>query len=180
MGCGRAEGQALRRDPDALVAALFRSSGDINTLSEQTTLPFEIVLDSGAVDHVADCADAPGYSVSSEGKSTKSFSAANGDPIENRGVMTLNLTTTAGHPIQSKFQVCNVSRPLWSVGKICDAGCTVTFDSKGATVKHSATGKDLCSFERRGGLYLANLPLSKPSKPSTPAGDGQQGFTRRD
>ena len=76
--------------------------------------------------------------------------------------MTFNLTTTAEHPIQSKFQVCNVSRPLWAVGKICDAGCAVTFDSKGATVKHFVTGKDVCSFERRGGLYLASLPLSKP------------------
>ena len=92
--------------------------------------------------------------------------------------MTVNLTTAEAHSVNQSSK-CEVSRLLWSVGKICDAGCTVTFDSKGATVKHSATGKDLCSFERRGGLYLASLPLSKPSKPSTPAGEGQQGFTRR-
>ena len=31
------------------------------------------------------------------------------EPIENKGEMTLNLTTTTGHPIKSKFQVCEVS-----------------------------------------------------------------------
>ena len=87
----------------------------------------------------------------------------NGDPIPNRGEMILNLTTTEGHPIKSKFQVCQVSRPLWSVSKVCDVGCTVTFDSKGAIVKHTASGKDLCLFERQRGLSVASLPLARPS-----------------
>ena len=149
-------------------------------MEERGTLPFEIVLDSGAVDHVADSSEAPGYTVDGNEKSTANFSAANGESIENRGVMTLNLTTTEGHPIQSKFQVCDVSRPLWSVGKICDAGCAVTFNSKGATVKHAATGKDVCTFERRRGLYVASLPLSKPTPPKGPRGQGEQGFRRQD
>ena len=153
---------------------------DLNAVSEYTTLPFEVVLDSGAVDHVADNAEAPGYSVESKGRSNLSFSAANGDRIENRGVMIFNLTTTEGHPIKSKFQVCDVSRPLWSVGKICDAGCSVTFDSKGAAVKHSASGKTLCTFERRGGLYLASMPLFKPANTNTPVGESKQVFRRQD
>ena len=113
--------------------------------------------------------------MNAEGKATGSFAAANGEPIENRGVMALNLTTTEGLPIQSKFQVCDVSRPLWSVGKICDAGCTVTFDRGGAVVKHAATGKDVCRFERKRGLYVTSLPLSKPGA----AKDKQSGFSRR-
>ena len=169
--------------PESMIAALFHSEANINAMDEQATLPFEVVLDSGAVDHVADSAEAPGYAVSREGKSVMSFTAANGDPIENRGVMILNLTTTEGFPIQSKFQVCNVSRPLWSVGKICDVGCTVTFDNRGAHVKHNATGKNLCLFERRGGLYVARLPLSRPkdvcSVSTSTCGRGQ-GFTRQD
>ena len=102
-------------------------------------------------------------------RSSAKFAAANGDPIENRGQMTLNLTTTTGHPIQSVFQVCEVSRPLWSVSKICDAGCSVTFTSKGASVKHDGTGKELCTFERKRGLYVASLPLSKPADGDAPA-----------
>ena len=50
---------------------------------------------------------------------------------------------------------------MWSVGKICDNGCSVTFDAKGATVK-SKEGKDVCTFERRNGLYVATLGLQRP------------------
>ena len=100
-------------------------------------------------------------------------------PIENNEAMTLNLTTSEGHAVKSKFQVCEVSKPFWSVGKICDAGCTVTFTNKGASIKHTATGKQLCSFERRRGLYVASLPLSKPNGPISPCDVGQ-GFRRQD
>ena len=128
---------------------------------------------------MADNQDAPGYKVDSEGKTAASFSAANGEPIENKGAMTLNLTTTEGHAIKSRFPVCEVSRPLWSVGKIYDAGCTVTFTNKGASIKHTATGKQLCLFERRRGLYVASLPLSKPTAPTSLKGSGQV-FKRQD
>ena len=162
-----------------MISLLTHSEGDINAMETTNTLPFEIVLGSGAVDHVADNQDAPGYKIDTDGKTTASFSAANGEPIENKGAMTLNLTTTEGHAIKSKFQVCEVSRPLWSVGKICDAGCTVTFNNKGASIKHTATGKQLCLFERRRGLYVASLPLSKPGTPTSLNGSGQV-FKRRD
>ena len=163
-----------------MISLLTHAEGDINAVDATATLPFEIVLDSGAVDHVADNADAPGYDIDASGKSVANFAAANGEPIENKGAMTLNLTTTEGHAIKSRFQVCEVSRPLWSVGKICDAGCTVTFDNKGATVTHKATGKNLRTFERRRGLYVASLPLSKPKSTPGPSGRGKQGFMRQD
>ena len=97
---------------EGLISLLTHSGGNLNAVDTPEFLPFEIVLDSGAVDHVADSVEAPGYIVNANSKSTQSFAAANGDPIDNRGEMILNLTTTAGHPIQSKFQVCDVSRPL--------------------------------------------------------------------
>ena len=76
--------------------------------------------------------------------------------------MTLNLTTTEGYPIQSKFQVCDVSRPLWSVGKICDNGNQVLFTHDTAVVKHPK-GEEVCVFKRQpGGLYVAKLKLLSP------------------
>ena len=161
-----------------MISLLTHAEGNLNTVHTSSTLPFEIVLNSGAVEHVAVDAEAPGYIVDTSGKSTASFAAANGESIENKGAMTLNLTTTEGHPIKSKFQVCEVSRPLWSVGKICDAGCTVTFDSRGARIKHQATGKDLCLFERRRGLYVASLPLSKPTTSQASKEQAGRGFRR--
>ena len=93
--------------------------------------------------------------------SRSTFTAANGEPIVNQGQMVLNLASREGNPLQSTFQVCAVSRPLWSVGRICDNGCTVTFDAKGASVK-SKDGKEVCTFERRNGLYASTLGLRKP------------------
>ena len=37
-----------------MLSLLTHSEGDINALGSQETLPFEVVLDSGAVEHVAD------------------------------------------------------------------------------------------------------------------------------
>ena len=54
-------------------------------MSELRILPFEIVLESGVVGHVADCAEALGYKVNNDGKSAASFSAAKGRRIENQG-----------------------------------------------------------------------------------------------
>ena len=127
---------------------------------------------------IIDSIEAPGYAVDAGKRSSATFSAANGEPIENRGQMTLSLLTTEGHPVQSVFQACEVSRPLWSVSKICDSGCSVTFDDKGAVVKHKATGKELCVFERKRGLYTASLPLGNPAsrKVTPPSG---KGFTRQ-
>ena len=113
----------------------------INNVQEE--IPFEVVLDSGAAEHVTDNVDAPGYSVvPSEGsKSGKGFIAANGARIPNKGQMTLSLKTEHDTNINSTFQVCQTNRPLWSVGKICDAGCEVLFTAQGAVVKQKSTGK---------------------------------------
>jgi len=132
----------------------------LNNIQEE--IPFEVILDSGAADHVTDNSDAPGYNiVPSEGsKAGKGFIAANGARIPNRGQMTLSLKTEQGRQINSTFQVCQTNRPLWSVGKICDSGCKVIFSKDGAEVVQTATGKAVCSFQRQGGLYVGNLKLS--------------------
>ena len=113
---------------------------------------------------MADNVDAPGYQVnpSKGSKAGAAFIAANGEKMANRGEMRLKLESDKGVSLGSVFQVCTTSRPLWSVGRICDNGNTVTFDAKGASVKHAASGKELCYFHRRNGLYVSTLDLVKP------------------
>ena len=77
--------------------------------------------------------------------------------------MTLDLESSKGVGLNSVFQVCNTSRPLWSVGKICDNGHTVTFDAKGASVRHGTTNKEICYVPRQNGLYIGKLELKKPA-----------------
>ena len=139
--------------------------------SEYYKEPFEVILDSGAGEHVANNSDAPGYSVvSSKGsRVNQNFIGAGGHKMANRGEMALSLRTAEGKSIDTTFQVADVTRPLWSVARICDAGFEVTFSKTGARVVN-AKGKTICTFKRVGNLYKIKLDLKDPTHES---------FTRR-
>ena len=69
----------------------------------------------------------------------------------------------------SCFQIARVTRPLMSVGKMCDNGLEITFNATQAIVK-DRDGLQVCAFERApGGLYLGKFRLKRPTS----------GFTRR-
>ena len=87
-----------------------------------------------------------------------------GGTIPNLGQSQLNLCDEAlGKDIQSVFQIAAVTRPLMSVGRICDEGHSITFDAVMAVV-HSKDGEELCKFHRKdGGLYVAKLKLRSPA-----------------
>ena len=63
--------------------------------------------------------------------------------------------------LHSIFQSA-VTRPLMSVGKICDEGHEITFNNVCAVVK-GKDGTELCRFncEATGGLYFAKSKLRK-------------------
>ena len=60
-----------------------------------------------------------------------------------------------GKDIAFTFQVAKVTRPLWSVGRICDAGFDVKFTKDKATVS-DPSGKAFYDFLRMAGLYAAS------------------------
>ena len=64
--------------------------------------------------------------------------------------------------IASVFQIAQVTRPLMSVGRVCDEGFEVLFTGDTATVKDKA-GVSVCTFQRQnGGLYGAKMVLKRP------------------
>ena len=85
---------------------------------------------------------------------------ANASPNQGEVQLQLRLGET---PIASTFQVSQTSRPLWSVGKICDAGYTVVFKKDGAEILHVASGVKIGDFSRRQGLYVGDFKLRNPS-----------------
>ena len=128
-------------------------------------LEFEVALDSGSVVHVCALGDCPGYLLqdSPGSKVGQQFSMGDGGQIPNLGQKKLNLSDDAlGADVQSVFQIAAVTRPLMSVGKICDEGHEVTFNNVCAVVR-SKEGTELCKFHRdSGGLYVAKLRLRNP------------------
>ena len=116
-------------------------------------------LDSGAGEHVAGPEDVSGLLMreSAGSKAGRAFIAANGSKIPNLGEVPMRLRNNNGPIFQSVFQIADVTRPLYSVGRICDAGCEVTFTATKASVLKD--GKLMAVFERQSGLYLADLEV---------------------
>ena len=86
-----------------------------------------------------------------------------GGTIPNLGESQLNLSDGDGKDLKSVFQIAAVTRPLMSVGRICDQGHNITFDSVMAVVRDS-DGTELARFSRQnGGLYVAKLKLRSPA-----------------
>jgi hypothetical protein len=134
---------------------------------------FDVALDSGSQDHVCDEVDCPGYATEPSPGSSRGqcFIVGNGGRLDNMGQRRLNMQPLENdaQQISSVFQIAKVTRPLMSVGKICDNGMRVTFDEKKAVVSDS-NGAEICVFERKpGGLYIAKFRLKAPSP----------GFTRQ-
>jgi hypothetical protein len=144
--------------------------GDAEVLSAEQWIDveFEVALDSGAQDHVCDDIDCPGYLTEASPGSSRGqcFIVGDGNRIANLGQRSLNMQPM-GDPssqLRSIFQIAKVTRPLMSVGKICDNGMQVTFDDDKAEVRDKKDGSLLCVFERKpGGLYLCKFRLKAPS-----------------
>ena len=113
--------------------------------------------------HVCADTDAPGYEIreSAGSKRGQRFTVGDGGKLANQGEFDLNLE--AGNAsLKSPFQVAKATRPLMSVGKICDQGHTISFDAEKAIIRN-AVGREVARFERRnGGLYTAKMVLKAP------------------
>ena len=125
-----------------------------------------ITLDSGCCEHVMDISDAPGYRAfideSAGSKRRQNFVVGNGQKVPNEGEITLNLAMD-GRPLQSTFQDAGVTRPLMSVGRVCDQGLDCLFSKSSAKIL-SAQGEVLAVFERDGGLYTSTMRLKAPKR----------------
>ena len=138
---------------------------------EEPMQRIELALDSGAGEHVASKNVAPAYAISESAGSRagQHFVAAGGARIWNEGQFTLRVRSGGlgrheGKDINSTFQVAKVTRPLWSVGMICDEGFDVKFSKESAVVQ-TKEGKDVCKFQRKGGLYVTEFHLKPEPKP---------------
>ena len=107
-------------------------------------------------------------------KNGQQYTVGSGSNIDNEGEVNLNFESQVKDDtfkLQSTFQVAKVSRPLMSVGRICDHDMRVVFESDKAEVVSKKDGSTICVFDRKdGGLYLAGLQLKRPSP-----GFGRQG-----
>ena len=172
--CGARGALSLRRADDECESGLhpcevWIPDGSLLTAGndEPEFIKVEVCLDSGAGLHVANPDHLPGYVVEPNdlSRAGAGFVAADGGTMANQGEVELNLTTVDAHGnehlVKSKFHIANVTRALWSVGVICDAGLLVDFTAKDATVR-KPDGTPICHFIRKKGLYVTTTKVRNP------------------
>ena len=136
-------------------------------ISMDEFIDLEVILDSGAGAHVASKRHLPGYEVrdSDLKRAGAAFVAVDGGRLENEGEALLNVVVEdgkgQGHNVRTTVQVADVTRALWSVGVLCDAGLDPRFTRDHAKIFDSR-GVELCHFNRKNGLYVAKIKLRNP------------------
>ncbi len=150
-----------------MVVEVVTSANELNMAEVPEFIDIDVVVDSGAGAHVMNKRDCPGYVVheSELAKAGASFKAANGSPIKNYGEVRLELLAKdskgTSHNIKTKFEAADVTRALWSVGVLCDAGLDVKFDKEKAVVI-DANGVEVCVAYRKNGLYVSKVKIRNP------------------
>ena len=134
-------------------------------------------MDSGAVDSVAPASIAPHVPLQESAGSSRGqkYSTADGTTIPNRGEKTFVMRTKEGNDTEVTYQIADISRPLNSVGRICDQGNFVVFESTGGFIVNRSSGART-RFEREDALYMLDTWVPRPTVgSSTSAGFSRQG-----
>ena len=121
-------------------------------------------MDSGALDAVAPPSMAPGVAIqdSAGSRMGQHYGSASGHRIPNLGEQRITGVVPSGAERAMTFQVAEVTRPLLSVGRICDRGNVVTFGSSGGVITDMMTGEET-PFVRDGeGMYQLEFWMPAP------------------
>ena len=140
------------------------SDKQVNSLSWRDTggryTKIRSVMDSGAAETVAPPTMAPRTKVMPSAGSVRGqhYISASKQRIPNLGQQTLTALTSDFQKATMTFQIADVSRPLTSVGEVCDRGNLVVFGPKGGYILSLNNGPRT-RFERNGGIYELELWL---------------------
>ena len=124
-------------------------------------------MDSGAADSVAPGTIAENVVVteSTGSKSGQKYMTADGTKISNQGQKSFTTITEDGRAVGVTYQIADISRPLNSVGRICDKGNAVVFTKEGGYVMNLWSG-ERTRFSREEGVYILKTWVPRTALPS--------------
>ena len=131
--------------------------------SNEWTL-MSITIDSGASETVCNDNDFQQFDVRvSEGsRNGVQYRDASGNPISNLGEKRVGFVTEQGQKRNMMFQVCDVSKPLASVSRICKKGHRIVFE-EGANYILNLESGDITWLREENGVYLMDVWLPPAS-----------------
>ena len=141
-------------------------------LESQGWCKVDCVLDSGAADSVCPRSMAPQFEIVDTAASRAGvyYTSADGAKISNVGQQTLPVALENGVRTSAVFQVADVSRPLMSVGKVCEMGNRVLFGAGGGYILNIESG-EATPFYKKDGVYIYTIWIP-------PVSEAGQGFAR--
>ena len=115
-------------------------------------------VDSGAIESVIDAEAVPGYEVreTPASKAGVTYVSATGEDIPNLGEVILPFLTNERTKRAMKMQAAEVTRPLASVKRICEAGHTVVFD-EGCSFIYNKTSGEVNYLREDAGNYMFDV-----------------------
>ena len=155
---------------------LDEDEGEEELLTTSEEVEIDVAADSGAVAHTTGPKGLPG-TVKVVRNRIRNFTGAGGEGIAHHGTARVRLQQEDGRFIQNDFEVADVCRPLHSVSTICDNEHDFLFTKKCGYVvpegvfeeilaKLYDAGRIICRYPRRGGLYVATMKATDPTKRS--------------
>ena len=124
----------------------------------------KFIVDSGAAETVIPKGILKQFPTSPGRSYGVKYRGADGSAVENEGEKLIR-GTIGGLRRRITAQVCQVSKPLYSVRQAVQAGYDVTFSQTGSGMKHRVSGKQI-PFKLKDGMYVLEF-------------ETQSGFTRQ-
>ena len=154
---GEANAVQSERKRDATVD---NGTSEINSVQSKQML--NVTIDSGASESVTNRNTAPQYKIERPAGPERDtqYIMANGEVTNNFGEKRIPVYTNEGESCLLRMQVTDVRKSLLSVGKVCDAGHTVTFTREGGYMEHVKSGSRT-HFQRTGGTYSLSLEIAE-------------------
>ena len=140
----------------------------------------QAAVDSGSVDNVIHPNDVPQGTQMKPNERDRHFVGANNSKIENYGTCVTTAQTANGAELETGWTMVEVSRPLHSVSKICgpidESQQDVLFNNKKCVIVPPGVVdrvlqyiSPLMQYDRKGGLYVADLELRGFTRPGVEA-----------
>ena len=164
--CWQGQDQAMslnQYDDDAGLTLLevCKTAGSKSLMSasaEEKVEEVNFIVDSGAAETVIPRSTA-GHVAAMKGlKFGTQYKGIDGSKVENQGEKTLR-GSVGRNAVSITAQVCNVTKPLYSVAQAVMAGHDVTFTREGGGMTHRRTGRWF-QFTLRNGMYELIMQLS--------------------
>ena len=143
---------------------------------EMVWVKVKSVMDTGAAESVAPSTLACHLPIHETQASRRGaeFQTAGGGKIVNQGERIIPSCTDSWQPVEMKYSVVDVIRPLNAVSQICDRGNEVTFTKDGGYIWNAQTN-NVIHFPREKNVYVLETWTQMPR-----ASVQETGFTRQE